>query len=245
MNFKILITQMPFYLLLSLIILGASEVTFAQGSTELEQLEEDCASLTGEEQLSACDRAIKIDENNISLWVNRGDALQELGWYNESDQALERSLELLADEEETQRSRLDQEYRIQQYRLSAHFAKQKIIISVRRCHSQVLAQIHQVSTLLEDEARLEELDAAINSGQITGEQLQQLQTIQSQVEELQSSPGSLERQTDAAVEACNSRAREALRKVDDNLERAIELIEISGNINNASEHIDNGLPLLE
>ncbi|NEO88324.1 MAG: tetratricopeptide repeat protein [Spirulina sp. SIO3F2] len=206
----------------STLIVLKPQVTIAQESEELQQLEEDCELLTGHEQLQACDRAIDINENNFWTWFNRGNALLRLERYEEAKISLEQANKLREEEQEYVLSRLERDYQINRYQVAASFARQSILISSLIAFTQIQKQLEEVRDLLEDEQRIEELRNAIDSGEVTGEELKKLQEILSQVEILQASPENLDEQAEEASHQLNRRTQEALQDVDEHLERALE-----------------------
>jgi len=66
-----------------------------------------------------------------------------------------------------------------------------------------------VTQLLGDNTRIQELDAAIASGQVQGEQLEQLQTIRQQIEELKGNPEAIEEQANQARTQLQEQRKEA------------------------------------
>lgn len=75
--------------------------------------------------------------------------------------------------------------------------------------TQVEAQIGEVEALLGDNERQAEIQAALDSGQLQGEQLEQLQAIAGQIEQLKGDPAALETQVNDAKTQIETRRKEA------------------------------------
>ncbi|MEA5418160.1 HpsJ family protein [Spirulina sp. CCNP1310] len=88
-------------------------------------------------------------------------------------------------------------------------AMQQIEQSATQAEEQIAGQLEQVTELLGDNNRIQELDAAIASGQVQGEQLQQLQTIRQQIEELKGNPEAIEEQANQARTQLQEQRKEA------------------------------------
>ncbi len=88
-------------------------------------------------------------------------------------------------------------------------ALQQIDQSVNVAETQIESQSDQLSSLLQDEARITQLDQAIASGQFAGPQLEQLQTIRQQIDQLRADPSLLENQIEQARTELRERRREA------------------------------------
>ncbi len=88
-------------------------------------------------------------------------------------------------------------------------AMQQIEQSATQAEEQIAGQLDQVTQLLGDNTRIQELDAAIASGQVQGEQLAQLQTIRQQIEELQGNPEAIEEQANQARTELQEQRRDA------------------------------------
>lgn len=73
----------------------ATPAVLAQGTENFDELFEQCAKLAGQAGLEACDRAIEIDPNNPTLWLNRGVVLHEtLGQTQEAVASLNQAIAL-------------------------------------------------------------------------------------------------------------------------------------------------------
>ncbi|NEO83990.1 MAG: hypothetical protein F6J87_06985 [Spirulina sp. SIO3F2] len=81
--------------------------------------------------------------------------------------------------------------------------------SATQAESQIDAQLGQVSELLGDTARQEELKQAIDSGQLEEGQQQQLETIYGQIQELKKDPEAVENQANEARTQLETRRKEA------------------------------------
>jgi len=88
-------------------------------------------------------------------------------------------------------------------------AMQQIEQSAGQAEQQIAGQLEQVTQLLGDNTRIQELDAAIASGQVQGEQLEQLQTIRQQIEELKGNPEAIEEQANQARTQLQEQRKEA------------------------------------
>ncbi|MGB0561437.1 MAG: HpsJ family protein [Spirulinaceae cyanobacterium] len=81
--------------------------------------------------------------------------------------------------------------------------------SATQAETQIEQQLGQVEQLLGDTARQQELEAAIDSGAVEGEQLEQLVTIKDQIDQLKQDPAALETQADEARSQLETRRKEA------------------------------------
>jgi hypothetical protein len=88
-------------------------------------------------------------------------------------------------------------------------AMQQIEQSATQAETQIEGQLEQVTQLLGDEARIQELDAAIASGQVEGPQLEQLQTIRQQIEELKGNPDAVTQRAEEARTQLEEQRQEA------------------------------------
>jgi hypothetical protein len=88
-------------------------------------------------------------------------------------------------------------------------AMRSIDQSATAAEQQIESQIGQVEQLINDTARQEELNAAINSGQLGEDQLTQLQAIQEQINILKDDPAALENQVNEAKTQLETRRKEA------------------------------------
>ena len=80
--------------------------------------------------------------------------------------------------------------------------------------TQIASQSQQVSSLLQDEKKLTELDQAIKSGQVQGEQLARLQSLQDQLQRLKQDPKALNQQVDAAKTQLRGGKQEAQKQAE-------------------------------
>ncbi|MDX2097298.1 MAG: HpsJ family protein [Leptolyngbyaceae cyanobacterium bins.59] len=74
--------------------------------------------------------------------------------------------------------------------------------------AQIQQQQNQISTILGDSRRLDELDKAIKSGQVQGDQLAQLQQLQQQLQQFRQDPQALKKQVEEARKRDLTRIRE-------------------------------------
>ncbi|MEM8637318.1 MAG: HpsJ family protein [Cyanobacteria bacterium P01_G01_bin.54] len=92
-------------------------------------------------------------------------------------------------------------------------AKKQAMLNIEQsavaAETQIEGQLDAVEQLLGDTARQQELAAAIDSGQIEGAQLEQLVTIQDQIDQLKQDPTALETQADEARSQLETRRKEA------------------------------------
>ncbi len=88
-------------------------------------------------------------------------------------------------------------------------ALQQIDQSVNVAETQIESQSEQLNALLQDEARITQLDQAIQSGQFAGPQLEQLQNVRQQIDQLRSDPGMLDNQIEEARTQLRDRRRQA------------------------------------
>jgi len=88
-------------------------------------------------------------------------------------------------------------------------ALQQIDQSVNVAETQIESQSEQLNALLQDEARITQLDQAIQSGQFAGPQLEQLQNIRQQIDQLRKDPALLENQIEEARTQLRERRKEA------------------------------------
>jgi flagellar biosynthesis chaperone FliJ len=95
-------------------------------------------------------------------------------------------------------------------------ATEQIEQGLTQAEQQIQTQFDQINQLLTDDSRIAQLDAAIASGEVTGERLVQLQTIRSQIDQLQDNPAALEEQLDAANTQLQERRQEAEQRAKTN-----------------------------
>ncbi|WP_017306397.1 HpsJ family protein [Spirulina subsalsa] len=95
-------------------------------------------------------------------------------------------------------------------------ALSQITESATAAEGQIQSQFEQITQLLEDEQRIQELDQAIASGQVQGQQLEQLQTIRSQIQELRQNPDALQAQRESAETQLRTRRAEAEQQAKQN-----------------------------
>ncbi|MEM9537925.1 MAG: HpsJ family protein [Cyanobacteria bacterium P01_E01_bin.42] len=88
-------------------------------------------------------------------------------------------------------------------------ATEQIEQGLTAAEQQIQTQFDQITQLLGDDARIAQLDQAIASGQVTGDRLQQLQTIRDQIDQLQDNPAALEQQLQEANTQLQQRRKEA------------------------------------
>jgi len=75
--------------------------------------------------------------------------------------------------------------------------------------SQIQQETQQLRALVENDAQFQQLEQAIESGQVQGAQLQQLQLVRQQVRQLRENPAALEQQIQTARNELTSRQEEA------------------------------------
>jgi multisubunit Na+/H+ antiporter MnhB subunit len=75
--------------------------------------------------------------------------------------------------------------------------------------AQIQSETQQIQALVENEEQFAELEQAIESGQVQGQQLQQLQLIRQQVQQLKENPQALEQQIQTARTELLTRKEEA------------------------------------
>ncbi|MBP0018275.1 MAG: HpsJ family protein [Cyanobacteria bacterium SBLK] len=88
-------------------------------------------------------------------------------------------------------------------------ATEQIEQGLTAAEQQIQTQFDQINQLLADDARIQQLDRAIASGQVTGARLEQLQTIRNQIDTLKDNPAALEEQLEQANTQLQQRRKEA------------------------------------
>ncbi|MBD0301606.1 MAG: hypothetical protein ICV85_05355, partial [Tolypothrix sp. T3-bin4] len=78
-----------------------------------------------------------------------------------------------------------------------------------QAETQLQAQTQQVDALIKDPQRLSELEKAIASGQVQGEQLTRLQALRQQLDTFKKDPKALSQQVDAAKKQISKGKEEA------------------------------------
>jgi hypothetical protein len=94
-------------------------------------------------------------------------------------------------------------------RLASTQALEQINQRATQEEGRIQTESQQINTLIQDNQRLSELDQAIASGQVQGEQLQRLQAIRQQIEAIKKDPQALNQQVEAAQTQLRSRRLEA------------------------------------
>ncbi|HBB35097.1 MAG TPA: hypothetical protein DC064_25745 [Cyanobacteria bacterium UBA9273] len=97
-------------------------------------------------------------------------------------------------------------------RVQSDQALQKIGQQAQQAETQLEAQTQQVNTLIKDPKRLEELEKAIDSGQVQGEQLQRLQAVREQLQALKQDPKALNQRVEQAQTQIRSGKLEAEKR---------------------------------
>ncbi|NEO27345.1 MAG: hypothetical protein F6K03_10730 [Kamptonema sp. SIO4C4] len=88
-------------------------------------------------------------------------------------------------------------------------ALQQIEQQVTQAESEIQSQFEQVNQLLQDNTRLEQLNQAIESGEVQGAQLEQLRTIRENITQLQGNPQALAERREEAQTQLAERRQEA------------------------------------
>lgn len=88
-------------------------------------------------------------------------------------------------------------------------ATERIQQSSTAAEQQIQTQFDQITELLGNEERIQQIDQAIASGQLSGAQLDQWTTIRAQIDELQGDPSALETRLEAANTELQQRRKEA------------------------------------
>ncbi|AFZ12858.1 hypothetical protein Cri9333_1978 [Crinalium epipsammum PCC 9333] len=91
-------------------------------------------------------------------------------------------------------------------------AIQQINQEASQAETQLQGQLQQVEVLAKDERRLKELDQAINSGQVQGEQLARLTALREQLQKFKQDPKALNQQLETLRTQIRSRKLDAETK---------------------------------
>lgn len=97
-------------------------------------------------------------------------------------------------------------------RAQSNQALQQIEQQAGQAETQLEAQSQQIDALIQNPDRISELDRAIESGQVQGEQLARLQTIRQQLETFKQNPEALNQQLEQAQNQIRSGKQEAAQK---------------------------------
>ncbi|MBE9125660.1 MULTISPECIES: HpsJ family protein [unclassified Coleofasciculus] len=94
-------------------------------------------------------------------------------------------------------------------RLQSNQALEQITQRAEQAETQLEAQTQQIDVLLKDPQRLQELEQAIESGQVQGEQLARLQALREQLQTLKQDPEALTQRVEQAQTQIRSGKQEA------------------------------------
>lgn len=97
-------------------------------------------------------------------------------------------------------------------RLQSNQAIQRISQQATQAETQLQSQTQQIDALVKDNQRLTELERAIASGQVQGEQLARLQALRQQLQAFKQDPQSLNKQVEAAQTQIRSGKLEAEKR---------------------------------
>ncbi len=167
-----------------------------------------CASTSGQAQLEACRQALEEAPERPDLWFFFGQALSDLDRHAAAARAYEQAANVVRVRRDAAISGLPG-----YQQTVAPFLRDILRFEGQRCAAAVRAQRQQMTGILNDADGIRQLEAAINSGQVEGEELARLREMRAEIERFQDNPAALDARMQNALATCRRRTQEALEQV--------------------------------
>ncbi len=190
--------------------LGSSSPLQAQGGagSPTGGADQRCASLRGEAQLEACRQALEAAPERPELWFHLGQALATLNRHDAATRAYSQAAQVVRGRRDLAVSRLPG-----YQQTVAPFLRDILRFEGQACQANVRAQRQEMDAMLSDAESLQQLEAAIASGQVEGEALARLREMQAEIRRFRNNPAALEERMQSALATCRQQMQAALEQL--------------------------------